>query len=42
MYPESVPAVAPLLVEFGPHFERMDDRAPEVIKEIKQSVSLLD
>lgn len=35
MYPQNVPNAAALLAEYGPEFERMEERATEAAKEIR-------
>ncbi len=39
MYPENIPAAAALLAEYGPGFEKMEDKASDAIKEIRGLVS---
>jgi len=42
MYPENIPAAAALLAEYGPHFQKMEDRATEAVKAIRELVQELD
>jgi hypothetical protein len=35
MYPEKVPVAAALLAEYGPEFEKMEERAVEAVKNIR-------
>ena len=42
MYPERVPDAAVLLVEYGPEFEKMEERASEAVKDIRELVEELE
>lgn len=42
MYPENVPIAAALLAEYGPEFEKSEERAAEAVKEIRQLVQALE
>ena len=42
MYPENVPYAAALLAEYGPEFEKSEERAAEAVKEIRELVKALD
>jgi hypothetical protein len=41
MYPQNVPKAAVLLAEYGPEFERMEERASEAVKETRDLVKEL-
>ena len=41
MHPDKVPNAATLLAEYGPEFERMEERAAKAVKEIRDLVSEL-
>ena len=42
MYPERVPDAAALLAEYGPEFEKMEERASEAVKDIRELVKELE
>ena len=42
MYPEKVPFAAALLAQYGPEFERLEERAAEEVKEIREVAKELE
>jgi hypothetical protein len=42
MYPEKIPEACALLAEYGPEFEKMEERAAEAVKDIRELVKELE